>query len=111
MFLEPQVSKATLDFALADGKKSVSIKNTEEQIADRLIGVITDPRSVIVVLEATGGYEGRLVTLLHQHNIAVAVVNPRRVRDFAKGIGLDAKTDPIDARAIALYGQFVKPAA
>jgi len=110
-FLGVDVSKATLDFVLADGKKSVSIKNTEKQIVSKLIGVITDPQSTIVVLEATGGYEGRLVALLHQRNIAVAVVNPRRVRDFAKGIGFDAKTDPIDARAIALYGQFVKPAA
>ncbi|NIS81879.1 MAG: transposase, partial [Anaerolineales bacterium] len=60
--------------------------------------------------EATGGYEDRLVTLLHQHQIAVAVVNPRRVRQFADGIGSDAKTDPIDARVIAFYGQVVKPA-
>ncbi len=110
-FVGVDVSKATLDFVLAEGEKSVSIKNTEKQIVDKLIGVITDPLSTIVVLEATGGYEGRLVALLHQHKIAVAVVNPRRVRDFAKGIGLDAKTDSIDARAIALYGQVVKPAA
>ena len=39
------------------------------------------------MLEATGGYEELLAGLLHQHDIAVAVVNPRRVRDFAKGIG------------------------
>lgn len=110
-FVGVDVSKATLDFVLADGKKAVSIKNTEKQIVDKLIGAIADPSSTIVVLEATGGYEDRLVTLLHQHNIAVAVVNPRRVRDFAKGIGIDAKTDPIDAKAIALYGQVVKPAA
>ncbi len=110
-FVGVDVSKATLDFALADGKKSVSIKNTEKQIVSKLIGVITDLQSTIVVLEATGGYESRLVSLLHQHNIAVAVVNPRRVRDFAKGIGLDAKTDSIDSRAIALHGQVVKPTA
>jgi transposase len=110
-YIGVDVAKATLDFALADGKKSVSIKNTEKQIISKLIRVITDPLSTIVVLEATGGYEDRLVTLLHQHSIAVAVVNPRRVRDFARGIGMDAKTDPIDARAIALYGQVVKPAA
>jgi transposase len=110
-FVGVDVSKATLDFVLADGKKAVSIKNTEKQIVDKLIGAITDPQSTIVVLEATGGYEDRLVTLLHQQNIAVAVVNPRRVRDFAKGIGIDAKTDPIDAKVIALYGQVVKPAA
>jgi transposase len=110
-FVGVDVSKATLDFALVDGKKVVSIKNTEKQIVSQLIAIITDRSSTIVVLEATGGYEDRLVTLLHQHNIAVAVVNPRRVRDFAKGIGMDAKTDPIDARAIARYGQIVQPAA
>jgi transposase len=110
-FVGVDVSKAKLDFTLADGKKSVSIKNTEEQIVGRLIAEITDRQSTIVVLEATGGYEGLLVTLLHGHGIAVAVVNPRRVRDFAKGIGMDAKTDPIDAQVIALYGQVAKPAA
>lgn len=109
-FVGVDVSKATLDFALADGKP-VSIKNTTEQIVSKLIGMITDPSSTIVVMEATGGYEERLVTLLHQHNIAVAVVNPRRVRDFARGIGIDAKTDPIDASVICRYGQVVKPAA
>ncbi len=41
----------------------------------------------------------------------MAVVNPRRVRDFASGIGKDAKTDPIDAQAIAFYGQVVQPNA
>jgi len=46
-----------------------------------------------------------LVSLLHQHKIAVAVINPRRIRQFAEGIGRDAKTDPIDAAMIAFYGQ------
>ncbi|MBC8355239.1 MAG: transposase [Planctomycetes bacterium] len=49
--------------------------------------------------------------MLHEHNIALAVVNPRRVRDFADGIGRDAKTDPIDAQVLAFYGKVVKPNA
>ena len=115
-FVGVDVSKATLDFAFADGtlnngEQSLSIGNTEEQIVAELIGRIKNPQSTIAVMEATGGYEGRLVALLHQHKIAVAVVNPRRVRDFADGIGADAKTDPIDARLIAFYGQVVNPAA
>ena len=61
-------------------------------------------------MEATGGYENQLVQALHNHGIALAVVTPRRVRDFAKGIGKDAKTEPIDARVIAFYGEIVKPA-
>ncbi len=60
-------------------------------------------------MAATGGYEGLLVRLLHQHKIPLAVVNPRRVRNFADGIGRDAKTDPIDAGVIAFYGQVVQP--
>lgn len=111
------VSKAKLDFACGDDKHmgaishSGSIENTEEQIVNQFLELIENPKSTIVVMEATGGYEERLVSLLHQHKIALAVVNPRRVRDFADGIGRDAKTDPIDARVIAFYGQVVKPEA
>ncbi len=115
-FMGVDVSKATLDFAFTggasiDGKHSLSIDNTDEQIVSELIGRIKRPQCTIVVMEATGGYEGRLVKLLHQHKIALSVVNPRRVRDFAGGIGIDAKTDPIDAQLIAFYGQVVEPAA
>ena len=110
-FVGVDVSKAKLDFVLADDKSPRSIRNTEKQIVARLIGKIEHPETTIVVMEATGGYENRLVTLLHRHNIALAVVNPRRIRDFADGIGRDAKTDPIDAEVIAFYGQVVKPEA
>ena len=108
-FVGVDVSKAKLDFAFADGKQSWKIKNDQEQIVSQLIGRIENPQATIVVMEATGGYEELLVTLLHQHQIAVAVVNPRRVKDFASGIGRDAKTDPIDAGVLAVYGHVVKP--
>lgn len=85
------------------------IENSVEVIQQQLVNRIQG-ESVIVVMEATGGYENQLVSLLHKHGIALAVVNPRRVRDFAKGIGMDAKTDPIDAKVIAYYGEIVKPA-
>lgn len=105
------VSKAKLDCAFADGRETFSIDNTSQKIVAELLKRITNPSATIVVMEVTGGYEELLVTLLHQHDIAVAVVNPRRVRDFAKGIGQDAKTDLIDANVIAFYGQVVKPSA
>lgn len=100
------VSKAKLDIALR--KELLTIKNTAESIHQLIDRIESD--SVIVVMEATGGYENQLVSLLHKRGIALAVVNPRRVRDFAKGIGKDAKTDPIDAQVIAYYGEIVKPA-
>ncbi len=105
------VAKGKLDFLLADEKQPLAIKNTQDQIVSKLIARIKHPQSTIVVMEATGGYEGLLVTLLHRHKIALAVVNPRRVRDFAKGVGIDAKTDRIDAGVLAFYGQVVRPEA
>lgn len=101
---------AKLDFVLAEGKKPPSINNTAKEIVGKLIGQIENPDSAIVVMEATGGYERRLVELPHQHKIALAVV-PRHVRDFANGIGRDAKTDPIDARVIAFHGQVIRGAS
>ncbi len=103
------VSKDKLDFAFDDDTQTSTLKNTKEQIVKELIGRVKNPKSTIAVMEATGGYEERLVTLLHEHKIALAVVNPRRVRDFADGIGRDAKTDPLDAQVIAFYGRVVKP--
>lgn len=63
-----------------------------------------------VVCEATGGYESLMALSLHQKGLAVSVVNPRPVRDLAKGLNQLAKTDAIDARMIALYGSIVQPA-
>jgi transposase len=105
------VAKGKLDFFSTEEEQPLSIKNTQDQIVSKLIARIKHPQSTIVVMEATGGYENLLVTLLHRHKIALAVVNPRRVRDFAKGIGRDAKTDPIDAGVLALYGQVARPEA
>lgn len=111
VFVGVDVSKDKLDVAFADGKETLSIDNSQQQIVTELLGRIKSPQGTLVVMEATGGYEELLVTQLHQHHIAVAVVNPRRVRAFAAGIGKDAKTDLIDAQVIAFYGQVVKPAA
>jgi transposase len=85
------VAKTTLDFAFADSNQTLSIDNDSDPIVSQLIGRIKNPQTTMVVMEATGGYEELLVTRLHQHRIAVAVVNPRRVRDFASRIGKDAK--------------------
>ena len=63
-----------------------------------------------MVVEATGGYECVFVDWCHQHAIPVAIVNARQVRDFARGIGLNAKTDPIDAFVLARFAEVVKPA-
>jgi len=63
----------------------------------------------LVVVEATGRYERRLVAELVDAGHRVAVVNPRQVRDFARALGQLAKTDRIDAHVLALFGQRMQP--
>jgi transposase len=63
----------------------------------------------LVVMEATGGLEKALAAELAEAGLAVVVANPRQVRDFAKGLGLLAKTDRLDAFAIARFAQLVRP--
>lgn len=109
-FLGVDVSKLKLDIATAHNSSVVTIANTKDQVVAKLIQQLDNADQTLVVVEATGGYEQTLVDALHQHEIAVAVVNPRRVRDFATGIGKDAKTDPIDARVLSYYGEVVTPA-
>lgn len=61
----------------------------------------------VIVLEATGGLERRLSAELVNAGHKVAIVNPRQVRDFARGLGVLAKNDRIDARVLAIYAQHV----
>jgi transposase len=63
----------------------------------------------LIVLEATGGLERRLVAELLDAGLRVAVVNPRQVRDFARALGRLAKTDRIDADTLALFAEKVQP--
>jgi transposase len=59
----------------------------------------------LVAMEATGGYEQQAFTLLSGHGLAVAILNPRSVRQFAKSMGMLEKTDPIDAGVIAWFAE------
>jgi len=63
----------------------------------------------LIVVEATGGLESPLVGLLAGKGLAVAVINPRQARDFAKAIGVLAKTDRVDAFMLARFAQAIKP--
>ncbi|HOE97530.1 MAG TPA: transposase, partial [Candidatus Sumerlaeota bacterium] len=62
-----------------------------------------------VICEATGGYERDLVAALHDARIPVSVLNPARVRHFARATGQRAKTDPLDAAILTAYGQALQP--
>ena len=68
------------------------------------------PACAHLVLEATGGYERLLATLAHRAGVPVSIVNPVRVRAFAKACGQRAKTDRIDAAVITDYARCLQPA-
>src|SRR5262245_58548050 len=86
------VSKTQLD--LADASTSRRLPNTKSGVAALLK---TLPPGAHLVLEATGGYERILVAAAHSAGLPSSVLNPARVRHFARASGRLAKTDPIDA--------------
>lgn len=109
-FVGVDVSKASLDVYRPDTRAFIQFDNSEEGTQELCEALKRKRKRTVVVMEATGGYERMLLHQLHASNLEAAVVNPRRVRDFAKGIGIDAKTDLIDAEVISRYGQVVDPA-
>lgn len=109
IFVGVDVSKQTLDVYRSDTGEFSKIENSQQAIKELCLKFQKQKRTVMFVMEATGGYETLLVNQLAIHRLQAAVVNPRQVRDFAKGIGRDAKTDPIDAEVIARFAAVVKP--
>jgi transposase len=75
----------------------------------RLLKLLATEANVQVICEATGGYERAVVLALQQAALAVSVLNPGRVRHFARAQGQRAKTDPIDAKVLTDYGQAFHP--
>lgn len=102
------VSKTKLDVAssLTSSVKSLDYNDEGLNLILQKIKILD---CKLVCVEATGGYERTLVKFLNQHNIDVAVVNPRQVRDFAKARNQLAKTDKIDARIIADFAHMMQP--
>lgn len=102
------VSGDALDLAVYPEGKVMRVDNSEEGIRE-LADHLKQLSPALVVFEATGGLEVPAASMLAANGFAVAVVNPRQVRDFAKATGRLAKTDAIDAKVIARFAEAVKP--
>jgi transposase len=107
-FVGIDVSKRTLDVGIWPDKTSRTF-DYEAKGLRQLLEFLPQPGTCLTTLEATGGYQRKVVTHLIDAGHLVAVVNPKQVRDFAKGLGINAKTDRIDALVIARFGQHVQP--
>jgi len=101
------VAKLKLDVAFNE-RLLLTVDNLEDGFK-QILTQIARPKSVCFVLEATGGYEKRFVSFLLSKQLAVCVVNAKRVRDYAKAIGQHAKTDRIDAQVIRQYAEIIQP--
>lgn len=76
---------------------------------EQLAGDLRQLAPVLVVLEATGGFEITVAAALASAHLPLAVVNPRQIRDFARATGRLAKTDALDAEAIARFAERIRP--
>jgi transposase len=103
------VSKKTLDTAIGQETDLWQAANDQKGIAT-IIDRLQEVSPTLIVVEATGGLEIRLLTALYEANLPFCRVHPGRVREFARSIGLLAKTDKLDARLLARFGEAVKPA-
>ena len=106
-FVGVDVSKERLDIGVGEAGDFWQAGNTEEGIRAVVQGLV-QMQPALVVVESTGGLEWPLVSELAAHQIPVALVNPGRVREFAKALGLLAKTDKLDAHLLARFGEAAK---
>lgn len=108
MFVGIDVARDRLDIHVRPSEESFTLGNDEaghRELVRRLHGLGPG----LIVLEATGGYEVPLTAALASAGLPVVVANPRQIRDFARATGKLAKTDALDAEAIARFAEGVQP--
>lgn len=107
-FVGIDISKKSFDVHLLPQGKSFKF-NQDAKGRKALVDLLPAAGTCLVVVEATGGYERMLIAELVDAGHCVARVNPRQVRDFAKGVGILAKTDRLDAAVLARFAHDVQP--
>lgn len=102
------VAKDSMEVKAHEGKEHWAFSNDEHGLTE-LIAKMKRLSPCLIVMEATGGYEVTAAAELQSRGFPVAVVNPRYIRDFARSVGILAKTDILDAKVIARYAATVQP--
>jgi len=108
-FVGIDVAKDRLDVHLRPADEVFALARDSVGLAE-LVERLVALRPALVVLEATGGFEVTVAGALAAAKLPVVVVNPRQIRDFARATGRLAKTDRLDAAAIARFAEAVRPA-
>ena len=108
-YIAIDIAKDSLQVQASDCACSVAYDSTGLRKITSILK--NQPDGAIVVCEATGGYETQLMDFLHRKKHPVCLLNPARVRAFARSAGLKAKTDPLDAKMLLRYANERQPAA
>ncbi len=108
IYVGMDVAKDKLDMAVLGETRVSQVPNDREGIAS-LTQEMLEVAPELIVVEATGGYQRGVVLGLFEAGLPVAVVNPQRVRQYARACGLLAKTDKLDAQNLAEFGKRVQP--
>jgi transposase len=108
VFVGIDVAKDRLDIHVRPSGESFTVARDGEGLV-ALVDRLKQITPVLVVLEATGGFEITVAAAVGSAGLPLAVVNPRQIRDFARATGKLAKTDALDAAAIAHFAQAVHP--
>lgn len=108
-FVGIDVSKTALDVAQWEQEAVERQPNDADGIATIVAGLNAQSAIALIVVEASGGFEQTLVSELVAVGLPIVVVNPTRVRNFARALGQLAKTDRIDAKVIAHFAQSIRP--
>jgi transposase len=107
-FVGIDVSKERLDVHVRPSGEAFAVPRDGAGL-ERLVARLRAAPPALVVLEATGGFELTVAASIAGAGLPLAVVNPRQIRDFARATGRLAKTDRLDAEAIALFAERVRP--
>jgi transposase len=108
IYIGIDVSQDTLDMAAYPTGQIWQYKNNGSGIA-KTVAKLKGINPKLVVMEATGGLELELKNALDEAGIVLAVVNPRRIREHGKSMGMLAKTDKLDARLMAHFAAKIEP--
>jgi transposase len=108
LFVGIDVSKAQLDIHVLPDGEAWSTANKDSEMA-ALVRRLAALRPSLIVMEATGGLERRVLAALLVAKLPAVAVNPRQIRDFAKSTGQMAKTDALDAGILALFAERIRP--
>jgi transposase len=108
VFVGIDVAKDRLDVHLLPSGEAFAVPRDHAGL-ERLTSRLDQAAPVLIVLEATGGFEITVAAALSGAKLPLAIVNPRQIRDFARAIGRLAKTDALDAQVIALFAERIRP--